>query len=288
MLSSLWSWLEGGSPPPPFQSAQSVSKRPAGAHCSGTAPFLCGREQPVPLKQLKVNHPQQLPLLFILQHKSVGKGETAGPNSATEKTLNWELQLNVRGLCWMLEEPIWWCHLRLLLLDLVLEAPPRGGSALPGTLYWELQLIVLKGLPELVSAGCMEHPIRWCFIVVCLSVRLSLAIYVFFLFILLWLDIYLVNSLIQNPEHGCHRSFCGWRRAWYREGSTLRVHRGSTPHTCPTHFFICHVLLSLGVPFANNWQACLLNSVRHSEELNTRRRLWESGHSWWWVGGSGS
>lgn len=124
----------------------------------------------------------------------------------------------------------------------------------------------------------------------CLSIRPSVSCYlcIFFLFILLWLDIYLVNSLIQNPEHGCHRSFCGWRRAWYREGSTLRVHRGSTPHTCPTHFFICRVLLSLGVPFANNWQACLLNSVRHSEELNTRRRLWESGHSWWWVGGSGS
>lgn len=130
--------------------------------------------------------------------------------------------------------------------------------------------------------------------VLLLSVYPSVCLLLFMLlfmfsFILLWLDIYLVNSFIQNPEHGCHRSFCGWRRAWYLEGSMLRECTGvPLPTPSPTHFFICRVLLSLGVPFANNWQACLLNSVRHSEELNPRRRLWESGHSWWWVGGSGS
>lgn len=63
----------------------------------------------------------------------------------------------------------------------------------------------------------------------CLSIRPSASCYLciyFFLFILLWLDIYLVNSLIQNPEHGCHRSFCGWCRAWYLEGNMLREYTG--------------------------------------------------------------
>lgn len=38
-----------------------------------------------------------------------------------------------------------------------LDTHPEGNSALPGTLFWELQLTAIKGLPQQISAGCFQQ-----------------------------------------------------------------------------------------------------------------------------------
>lgn len=74
VLSSLWSWLQGGEPPPPFQTRARVSQSalwgPLSWDVLPPSSVVARKKQPqrestMPSKQLKVNHSQQLPLLFI-------------------------------------------------------------------------------------------------------------------------------------------------------------------------------------------------------------------------------
>lgn len=147
VLSSLWSWLQGGEPPPPFQTracvSQSALQGPLSWDVLPPSTVVSRKKQPerestMPLKQLKVNHSQQLPLLFILQYKSVGKREREGPNTATEKTLNWELSwcqrslLDVRGPHLMMSSPSvapWSCTWKLHLGEVLLCLGPSIGNS---------------------------------------------------------------------------------------------------------------------------------------------------------------